>query len=86
LVEADKTLGHIQQAQATTFKRKYLNFESFATTNETITVSSLATIDNAYLAKASDGSAVTFTKAGNVLTVTSAGLTDEHIVGFAVGT
>jgi hypothetical protein len=84
--EAAKTLGALTQAQTTTLKRKYLVFEATVTTSDTITITGITTLDaGCALAKASDGSAVTYTKATNVLTVTTAGLTNEHIVGFAIG-
>ena len=51
---------------------------------DTITLGDLTTINGAALLDRSDGSAITFTKATNVLTLTSG--SDADIIGIAVGT
>jgi len=65
--------------------KKRLVFEATVSTNDTITLGDLSTINSAHLAKKSDGSEVTCTIATNVITVTGAGLTDVAVVGFAIG-
>jgi len=65
--------------------KKRLVFEATVSTNDTITLGDLTTINSAHLAKKSDGSEVTCTIATNVITVTGAGLTDIAVVGFAIG-
>ena len=64
---------------------KYLVVTADITTDETVTIDSLTTIDNAYVAKQQDGSECTFTKATNVITVTEAALSDEPLVMFVIG-
>jgi len=65
--------------------KKVLTFEATVSTDDTITLSDLTTINGAALLKRSDGSAATCTVATNVITVTQAALTDVVIVGIAVG-
>ena len=65
--------------------KKRLVFEATVSTNDTITLGDLTTINSAHLAKKSDGSEVTCTIATNVITVTGAGLTNVAVVGFAIG-
>jgi len=75
--------GDIVVAAATLKKR--LVFEATVSTNDTVTLGDLGTINSAHLAKKSDGSEVTCTIATNVITVTAVGLTDIAVVGFAIG-
>ena len=65
--------------------KKRLEFTATVSTNDTITLGDLSTINSAHLAKQSDGSEVTCTVATNVITVTGVGLTDIPVVGFAIG-
>jgi hypothetical protein len=67
-------------------EKKYVTFEAILSTDDTVTLGDLSDILGAALFKKSDGSAVTFTEATNVITVTQASLTDIAIVGFAYGT
>jgi hypothetical protein len=67
-------------------EKKYVTFETIVSTDDTVTLGDLSDILGAALFKKSDGSAVTFTEATNVITVTQASLTDVAIVGFAYGT
>jgi hypothetical protein len=67
-------------------EKKYMTFEATVSTDDTVTLGDLADILGAALFKKSDGSAVTFTEATNVITITGAGLTNVPIVGFAYGT
>jgi hypothetical protein len=65
--------------------KQIVTFEATVSTDDTITLSDLTTINGAALLKRSDGSAVTCTVATNVITVTEADLTDVVVVGLAVG-
>lgn len=65
--------------------KKVLQFEATVSTDDTITLSDLTTINGAALLKRSDGSAITCTVATNVITVTQAATTDVPIVGIAIG-
>jgi hypothetical protein len=67
-------------------EKRYITFEAEVSTDDTITLGDLADILGAALFKKSDGTAVTFTEATNVITITEAALTSEPIVGFAYGT
>lgn len=64
---------------------KYLVVTADITSDETVTIDSLTTIDNAYVVKQQDGAECTFTKATNVITITEGSLTDEPLVIFVVG-
>ena len=65
--------------------KKYLFFTAEdVTTGDTITLSDLTTINLAYLIDRSAATAVTFTNATNVITITGA-YTDVDVVGIAVG-
>ena len=65
--------------------KQIVTFEATVSTDKTITLSDLTTVNGATLLKRSDGSAVTCTVATNVITVTEADLTDVVVVGLAVG-
>jgi len=65
--------------------KKRLEFTAIVSTNDTITLSELTTINSAHLAKQSDGSEISCSIAGNVITVAGLGLTDVPIIGFAIG-
>jgi len=65
--------------------KKRLVFEAIVSTDDTITLGDLSTINSAHLAKKSDGSEVACTILTNVITVTGVGLTDIPVVGFAIG-
>ena len=65
--------------------KKYMFFTAEdVTTDDTITLSELTTINIAYLIDRSAASAVTFTNATNVITITGA-YANIDIVGVAVG-
>jgi len=79
MVDREKTLVVRQKVI------RYIILESEVTTSDTITLTDFSSITAASLFKLSDGVAVTFTKATNVITITSAALTDEKIVGIVIG-
>ena len=65
--------------------KKYMFFTAEnVSTDDTITLSELTTINTTYLIDRSAGSAVTFTEATNIITITGA-YTDVDVVGIAVG-
>jgi hypothetical protein len=85
LVEADPiTFADVKQAQTVANKLRTQLAIATVTTNETVTFN-IGTLVYAAAAKASDGSVVTCTKSGGVVTITQAALTDElvyiHVVG-----
>jgi hypothetical protein len=84
MVEASVVKDAAKAPQTITAKRKYQAFEAYVTTGETITLD-VGTLVGTAVFKASDGTAVTHTKALGVITVTLGGLTDEHVYGMGVG-
>ena len=64
----------------------FIVFEATVSTNDTITLGGLGTIGHAAIAKKSDSSEVTFSKATNVLTITSGGLVGVAVIGWALET
>ena len=65
--------------------KKYMFFTAEdVSTDDTITLSELTTINLTYLIDRSAGTAVTFTNATNVITITGA-YTNVDVVGIAVG-
>ena len=65
--------------------KKYMFFTAEdVSTADTITLSELTTINLAYLIDRAAGTAVTFTNATNVITITGA-YTNVDVVGIAVG-
>jgi hypothetical protein len=87
LVDRPETVTSSKQTVVTpAVEKKYLIFEATVSTDDTVTLGTLADILGAVLFKKSDGSVVDFTEATNVITITEATLTDEPIVGFAYGT
>jgi len=86
VVDRSETNTSIKQTIVTAAtEKRYVTFEAIVSTNDTITIDNLATIDGAALMKKSDGSAVTCTKNTNVITVTQATLTDVPVIGIAYG-
>uniref|UniRef100_A0A6M3K3Z8 Uncharacterized protein n=2 Tax=viral metagenome TaxID=1070528 RepID=A0A6M3K3Z8_9ZZZZ len=77
---AEKTLD---VRNAPVKKHVYFTAED-VTTADTITLDELTTINLAYLIDRSAGTAVTFTNATNVITITGS-YSDVDIVGIAVG-
>lgn len=67
-------------------EKKYATFEATVSTDYTVPISELTDILGAAVFKKSDGSAVTFTEATNIITITQASLTNVDVVGFAYGT
>jgi hypothetical protein len=67
-------------------EKKILTFEATVSTDDTITLNDLTTINGTAVLKKSDGAAVTCTVATNVITITGAGLTDIAVAGIAIGT
>jgi len=65
--------------------KQVLGIEDTVSTNDTIIMGDLTTVNGAGLLKRSDGSTVTCTVATNVITITQAALTDVVIVGTVVG-
>jgi hypothetical protein len=84
MVEASVVKDSVKAPKVITNKRKYQAFEAYVTTGETITLD-VGTLVGTYVCKASDGTAVTHTKATNQITITLGGLTDEHVYGMGVG-
>ena len=64
----------------------FIVFEATVSTNDTITLGGLGTIGHAAIAKKSDSSEVTFSKATNVLTITTEGLVGVAVIGWALET
>jgi hypothetical protein len=86
MVDAPETVTSNRQAIITAATTKQIvTFEATVSTDKTITLSDLTTVNGAALLKRSDGSAVTCTVATNVITVTQGTLTDVPVVGIAVG-
>jgi hypothetical protein len=86
MVDAPETVTSNRQAIITAATTKQIvTFEATVSTDKTITLSDLTTVNGAALLKRSDGSAVTCTVATNVITVTEGTLTDVPVVGIAVG-
>lgn len=66
---------------------KWLFFEATVDTDDTVTFASLTAITGGYILKKSDcATAVTFTKATNVATITQAALDEEVVQGIMWGT
>jgi len=87
MVDRQETVTSSKQTVVTAaVEKKYITFEATVSTNDTITLGDLSDILGAAVLKKSDGSAVTFTEATNVITITQAALTDVPVVGFAYGT
>jgi hypothetical protein len=87
MVEATPiTKNQINQAKTVTLKRKYMCGEATVSTDETITLTELGTLVSAgcLVCKASDGTAVAFSVATSVITITAT-LTDELVYFFATG-
>lgn len=86
MVDCPETVTSNRQAIITAATTKQIvTFEATVSTDKTITLSDLTTVNGAVLLKRSDGSAVTCTVATNVITITQASLTDIVVVGIAVG-
>jgi hypothetical protein len=87
LVDRSETVTSSKQTVVTpAVEKKYLIFEATVSTDDTVTLGDLLDILGAAVFKKSDGSAVTFTEATNVITITQATLTNVPVVGFAYGT
>jgi hypothetical protein len=67
-------------------EKKYITFEATVSTDDTVTLGDLTDILGAAVFKKSDGTAITFTEATNVITITQATTTNVPVVGFAYGT
>ena len=67
-------------------EKKYITFEATVSKDQTVTLGDLTDILGAALFKKSDGSAVDFTEATNVITITEDPCSSVPIVGFAYGT
>jgi hypothetical protein len=64
---------------------RYVVFDSEVSTSDTLTFEDFSSITAFALFKLADGVAVTATKSTNVLTITSASLTNEKVVGIVIG-
>jgi len=82
---AETVLSNRETIVTPAVAKRVIDFEAKVSTDNTITLSDLSSIAGAALLKRSDGSAVTCTVNGNVITVTGAGLTDVVVEGIAVG-
>lgn len=67
-------------------EKKYITFEATVSTDDTVTLGDLTDILGAAVFKKSDGTAITFTEATNVITITQVTITNVPVVGFAYGT
>jgi hypothetical protein len=85
-VRTAKTTSSKQTIVTPAVEKKYVNFETPVSTDDTIPITELTDILAAALFKKSDGTAITFTEATNIITVTQATLTNVDAVGFAYGT
>ena len=85
-VDRAETVTSNRQAIITAASTKQVvTFEATVSTDDTITLSDLTTINGASLLKRADGTAITCTVATNVITVTQATTTNVPVVGIAVG-
>jgi len=64
---------------------RWIVFEVTLSTNETVTIDDLSTVQDAALFALDDGLKDTATVSGNVITLTQAGVTNKKYVGIAVG-
>jgi hypothetical protein len=85
-VRTAKTTSSKQTVVTAAVEKKYVNFETPVSTDDTIPITELTDILAAALFKKSDGTAITFTEATNIITVTQATTTNVDAVGFAYGT
>jgi len=83
---AETVTGTKQIVVTPAVTQKRVDFQATVSTDDTITISDLTTIDGAALLKLSDGTAVTCTVATNVITITQSPLSSVAIEGFALGT
>jgi len=67
-------------------EKKYETFEATVSTDDTVTLGDFTTITYAKIVKKADGSDITCTINGAVLTITQATTTNAPAVGFAFGT
>jgi len=67
-------------------EKKYITFEATVSTDDTVTLGDLTDILGAAVFKKSDGTAIAFTEATNIITITQATTTNVPVVGFAYGT
>jgi hypothetical protein len=85
-VDRAETVTSNRQAIITAAATKQVvTIEATVSTDDTITLSDLTTINGAALLKRSDGSAITCTVATNVITITQATTTNVPVVGIVVG-
>lgn len=85
-IRTAKTTSSKQTVVTAAVEKKYVTFETPVSTDDTIPITELTDILGAALFKKSDGTAITFTEATNIITVTQATLTNVDAVGFAYGT
>ena len=85
-VRTAKTTAVKQTVVTAAVEKKYANLETPVSTNDTIPVSELTDILAAAVFKKSDGTAITFTEATNIITITQAATTDVDAIIFAYGT
>jgi hypothetical protein len=85
-VRTAKTTSSKQTVVTAAVEKKYVTFETPVSTDDTIPITELTDILAAALFKKSDGTAITFTEATNIITVTQAATTNVDAVGFAYGT
>ena len=74
-----------QEPVTTTSLKKYVCFDVTMSTNDTVTIADLSSIDSASLVNLTDGLEDTCTIATNVVTLTQSGITNVRYVGLAVG-
>ena len=83
MVEAEATKFPVQIPETLTRGRRHQEFRAEVDQDETITLD-VGTIVSSGVYKLSDGSAVAHTPAAGVITINAA-LTDEDVVGWAIG-
>jgi len=85
MVEAEITaLRAVNYPKTSTDERRTQIFRARVDTAQTVTLE-IGTLVATIVCKVSDGTTITQTKALGVITITEAALTDEDVVGFAVG-
>ncbi len=73
------------KGQTVTDLKSYFVFEATAAKDDTITITGLTTINYCKICKLSDGSDVSNTVSGNVITITQNPFASALVVGMAVG-
>ena len=81
-----KTTSSKQTVVTPAVEKKYGTWETPVSTDDTVPIPELTDILSASVVKKSDGLAITFTEATNIITITQAATTDVDAIIFAYGT